>query len=270
MTSHGARHAAERQFQKYADEEFWNGPEVDQDLIGEIAGDAVHDALTGALVNEWVNVVRRARIDCTTKLTALLLASYANPDGTNIYPGVARLAVQSGYDYRTVQRALKQLRDMGLITPLSRKGMPRTWNTGYRLTFGSDTIELANVPSPATEDADVQKLRVLYRGKHRAKPKPRLHLHDASDVQTKNCTTGDAASARHVPPDDLREQQTTLHVPLPKTNPPSTESSVVAPGTGSARAREADGKPRFGSNQEEDKRQAELTKLEAWMKENSA
>jgi hypothetical protein len=247
---------AERQFVKYAD---WWADQQDADP------DDIQDADIGADVNAWINVVRRARLDRTTKYLALLLATYASPDGTNIYPGVSRLAIQSGYSSRMVELALHRLRAVGLIQLMPRRGLRRGWSSCYRLILSPDLLNKVDVPTPATEDAQVEQLTIRRRGKHRKKT-----ARNPDCAQIDDCAQWDGATARNGQAADQQEARRTLHVPLPKPNPPFAESGVVARGTGSARARAGDGKPGFGSNQAEDKRRAELAKLEAWMKENTA
>lgn len=49
------------------------------------------------------------------KAVLVALADHANPDGRNIYPSVNRITYKTSYSERTVRRALKDLRDTGLI-----------------------------------------------------------------------------------------------------------------------------------------------------------
>lgn len=214
----------------------------------------------GADVNTWINVVRRSRLHATTKLIALLLASYASPDGTSVYPGVARLAIQSRKSYRTVQAELRRLRAIGLVEKLPRSGLPRSFAVPYRLILGPDVLEKADVPTPATEDAAVENLKARYRGRHR----PKKSARNLDDVQTDDCMQWDDTTARNGQLADQPQRHQTLHVPLPVSNPPFAESGVVARGTGSTRAR-ADANHDFsGSNPEEDKRRAAHAALAAW------
>lgn len=224
----------------------------------------------GADVNTWINVVRRSRLPATTKLIALLMASYADPDGTNIYPGVARLAIQSGHGYRTVQREQARLRAMGFVQSMPRRGLRRGWSTPYRLILAADLLEHVDVPSPATEDARIDELARRYRGRHRAKASTKQVLEHVPNgttarspdgVQFSDCTPWDDTTARHGQAADLQKEHQTLHVPPPETNPPSAESSVVARGTGSARARDR-------NENQIDHRQREMDKLMTWIREH--
>lgn len=112
----------------------------------------------GASVNEWVNVVRRARIGTTAYTVALTLASYAKPDGTKVYPGVARLAVQCEISYTVARRALATLRDAGLIE-VTKPGNRRTGRADeYRLILAPDVLERIDVPTPAAEQKAIAEL----------------------------------------------------------------------------------------------------------------
>ena len=181
----------------------------------------------GADVNTWVNVVRRARLHPTTKLIALFLASYANGDGTQIYPGVALLAVQSRHGYRTVQAELKRLRDLGLIEPMPRTGMPRTSPTRYRLILAADVLELVDVPTPAAEKAAAEKLIIRYRGRHR----PKKTARSPDGAQTGDCTQWGDTTARNGQSPDQQE------CTAPSIDPPYTgdpPGANAAPGTDDA------------------------------------
>src|SRR6266851_2612976 len=161
---------------------------------------------TGATVNSWVNVVRRAHLDETMKPIALLLASYANKDGTSIHPGVARLAVQSGKSYRTVQRVLARLRAIGLIEAMPRVKTPRGWKDGYRLILAADLLDKLDVPTPAAEDAAIEAIasrereRVRkYRREHRPGGPAKRHLDGITGSTAKRHLDGvtDATTIRH-------------------------------------------------------------------------
>ena len=208
----------------------------------------------GAKVNVWVNIVRRARLHATTKCIALLMASYANPDGTSIYPGVALLAVQSGYSYRTVQRELARLRAIGLVENMPRTGVRRSWSTPYRLILAADLLEKVDVPSPATEKAVVDNLAARYRGKHRKANSAR----HSDGAHSDDCTPPDDTTARHDHLAEQQEQHRTLHVPPPGFNPTSDEAGVRDLGTGSTRTRSDD-------SEFESIRQAEQERLAAWV-----
>jgi hypothetical protein len=73
----------------------------------------------------WERAIRRIEMHPTRKLIAMMLATYANKDGTNAHPGETRLAADCCIDVRSVRRHLAALRDLGLIvrtTVASTKG----------------------------------------------------------------------------------------------------------------------------------------------------
>lgn len=65
---------------------------------------------------EFSQLVRRAELPATTKLVALVYASYGGAEGRRIWPGEERVAAECGVDGRTVRRHLTALRGMGMLT----------------------------------------------------------------------------------------------------------------------------------------------------------
>ena len=79
---------------------------------------------TTATRYDWERIIRRARLGAPTKAVALAMATYADRDGSRVYPGVARLSAVTELSERSVRGALKKLRDLGLIE--------RTFSGGHR------------------------------------------------------------------------------------------------------------------------------------------
>lgn len=99
---------------------------------------------------EWERLVRRVRLGSSTKLVAAVLATYADPDGSRIRPGVERLTNVTGLSERSIKYALKKLRDMGLIQQVRRGGRTgdgRAYATIYRLTIPADYLTIPGVLS---------------------------------------------------------------------------------------------------------------------------
>ncbi len=102
----------------------------------------------GAKVGDWLDLVRRARLGSTVKLVAFYLAGRAANDGTKVFPGIARAAIECEVSSAVVRRALKTLRDAQLIE-VTRRGNRRAGKADeYRLTIGVDVLELIDVPNP--------------------------------------------------------------------------------------------------------------------------
>jgi hypothetical protein len=62
-----------------------------------------------------VRWIRALKLPAGDKLTLLVLATYADRDNANAFPGVARLATESECSVREVQRRLDRLRRRGLV-----------------------------------------------------------------------------------------------------------------------------------------------------------
>jgi Helix-turn-helix domain len=99
---------------------------------------------------EWERIIRRALMDPSTKLVALVLAGYANKDGSSVRPGRKRLSAVTGMSVRTVDRCLDKLRTLGLLDRVSKGS-----NTGiefmadvYRLTIPADLLDVVDLLDP--------------------------------------------------------------------------------------------------------------------------
>jgi len=118
----------------------------------------------GASVNKWTDIIRRGQLgktkelNKTRKLVAYTIASYANPDGTKVYPGIARLAVQCNISYSTARRTLAWLRDVGLLEVVKRGNSRAGKADEHRLIIHADILERIEVPTPTAEKAAIAKL----------------------------------------------------------------------------------------------------------------
>lgn len=96
---------------------------------------------------EWERVVARIVMPEKQKLTALLAATHADPDGTRVRPGNPRLAAMMGCTVRTVARQMAVLRDLGLLRQVSRGGGAGGAGnaTEYRLTLPENLLDLVDL-----------------------------------------------------------------------------------------------------------------------------
>lgn len=125
-----------------------------------------------ATAREWTDLLRRIRFGATVtvpgssrgvrgatlRAVALMLATYADADGSRIFPGTARLAVACEIDYRTAKRCLAALRWLGLIRVV-RAARRRGLADEYRLTIPGDLLDKVDVLSPAQMDLEVERIR---------------------------------------------------------------------------------------------------------------
>ena len=121
---------------------------------------------TPARRNEWEVVVRRAALPEAPKLLALVLATFANPDGSKIHPGDELLADLCDWSQKHVREQIKVLRGYGLIE--CRVPAARRRAAEYQLTFpgeGTDPVAMRVGP-----DGN----RLVERARGRGGRKPRL------------------------------------------------------------------------------------------------
>lgn len=99
---------------------------------------------------EWEHLVRRVIMTPRVKLTALTMATYADPDGTRVRPGFDLLAAVTGQSDSTVRRSVKALRDLGLLDLVTRGGgrSGRGKATEYRLAVPEDLLDRAELLPP--------------------------------------------------------------------------------------------------------------------------
>lgn len=113
-------------------------------------------------VRTWMRTVRRIRLGRTVKAVATMLATYADPDGSRVFPGVARLSHECELSYTSVKTALRTLRNYGLIVKVGKKGDADL----YQLILHEDLIERVDVPNPSRADAEIQRIRMAWKGNY--------------------------------------------------------------------------------------------------------
>lgn len=92
---------------------------------------------------EWDGTVRRLKLSPTVKLVASYVSQYADTHGNHIRPGIVRLATETGFNEKTIRRALAKLRDTGLLVRVrsgSAQGR-RGQADEYRLAIPDDLLE---------------------------------------------------------------------------------------------------------------------------------
>lgn len=122
-------------------------------------------------VHEWLGVVRRARLGRTVKAVALMLASYANVDGTKVFPGIARLSVECELSAKAVKGALASLRTVGLVEVV-RAARKAGEHNEYRLILAEDLLERLDVPTPTAHAASIAAVADSIRGRHKLRGTP--------------------------------------------------------------------------------------------------
>lgn len=129
-----------------------------------------------ARVRDWTDLMRRIRFhpvkvagkvvtSATVKAVAASVADYSDGNGTRVFPGLARIAVDLEKDYRTVMRAMQRLVDVGLLR-LVRAGTTRGNANEYELTLPVDLFDREDIEvwSPARYEAEVRRVADENRG----------------------------------------------------------------------------------------------------------
>jgi DNA-binding transcriptional ArsR family regulator len=104
---------------------------------------------------DWQRIIRRLEIASGVKYLALMLATYADPDGTRVHPGVKRLARVMDVSEPTVKRSMAVLRSLGLVVLVKQGNRWANQADEYRLTVPMDLLELPMLdPNESAESAD--------------------------------------------------------------------------------------------------------------------
>lgn len=100
---------------------------------------------------EWERIVRRVQMPKGTKYVAIMLATYADRDGTRVRPGVEGLALVMCVSEPTVKRGMSDLRKLGFIK-LTKRGNRHTHQADtYRLTVPVNLLALPMLSPEETE-----------------------------------------------------------------------------------------------------------------------
>jgi hypothetical protein len=103
---------------------------------------------------EWERIMRRCRMKPLTKYVGMVLAQYANTDGTNAFPSVAKLARVTCLSERSVRNALTELRALGLIKRVQKGGLRGTqaYPDVHCLVIPADLLERFELLTPGEND----------------------------------------------------------------------------------------------------------------------
>jgi len=103
-------------------------------------------------------VMARRDLKGPVKAVALVLAEHAHPDGTDAYPSVGLIAEESGFSRSTVERSIKRLLELQVITK-TKNWTPRTSNR-YRFFVDSVSSERQVSTDSVSSERRVRVVRV--------------------------------------------------------------------------------------------------------------
>lgn len=133
-----------------------------------------------ATVREWTDLLARVRFGVvrfgkrksvaagSIKAVAARVADYADADGSRVYPGLARLTVDTELSYETVKMAVAVLVRYGLLR-LVRAGTQRGYSDRYQLQIPCDLLDRDDVEvwSPARHCLEIERIRTETRGRRK-------------------------------------------------------------------------------------------------------
>jgi hypothetical protein len=186
--------------------------------------------VTHVTLRQWTDVVRRARLGRTVKAVAMVLATYADSDGTRVHPGLARVAWEAEVNYNTAQQALAKLREVQLIQLVrksGRKGGRRRDADEYRLILGEDVMEHLDIPTPARAEVEIERIRRAKHGQHKTEshPAPMGAVNDEAHPAPMGADTGTgtephpSAQGAEAPTAPIRTGPKTSTAPIGATRP---------------------------------------------------
>lgn len=125
--------------------------------------DTQHRELRPVARYEWEQIIMRARLGGlvparngrgavtapTYRLVALTWATHADPDGGNIWPGDATVAVEAEVSVRVVQAVKASMIDLGLMERVRPGARRHRRGDTFRLTLPTDLLDRVEVLSPA-------------------------------------------------------------------------------------------------------------------------
>lgn len=131
----------------------------------------------------------KGRPDSTARHVLQVLAEHARPDGSNAHPSHLRIQYRTGYDERTIQRALRRLEAGGLIKSTGSVNGRRRWKLQLHLRRPAfDWAELE------AEAEDAKKQAAERQRKARAKrvtPPESVTVTDGESVTEPDVTHSD-------------------------------------------------------------------------------
>ncbi|WP_032376790.1 helix-turn-helix domain-containing protein [Rhodococcoides fascians] len=91
---------------------------------------------------DWERVIRRVTVPPQAMFLGLVLATYANEDGSRVHPGTHRLARVMGVSVPTVKRGLSVLRETGFIQRVKQGNRWANQSDEYQLTVPPNLFDL--------------------------------------------------------------------------------------------------------------------------------
>lgn len=188
---------------------------------------------------EWENVLRRLsdpkQFSDELQHAGLMLATYADPDGTRVRPGEREFCAALRCSESTVRRRLRQLVKLGFVQMTARGGGagPGRRSSEYRLTLPVDLLDRFAVREPGVH--------------HRMSLVTQVTEDDLSS--TGNSGHSRLTAVPELSPVDNSETQVTMPDPSSTEHSPELRSNNAVSGRNSGQKRPNSGHPMGGAHQ---------------------
>lgn len=185
------------------------------------------DAVEWAMDKAPMPLTEKGKPDTTARHVLQVLAEHAHPDGSEARPSIMRIQYRTGYDRRTVQRALRRLEDAGLIRPEGTKNGCTVYQLALKVERPASDWAALETEEQALRRATAERVR-----RHRAKSV--THADDVTDTHSDDVTGPDVTHSDSVTEGDVTHSASVCNAlkvrsvthgtpPEPTTSEPTTE-----------------------------------------------
>jgi hypothetical protein len=181
----------------------------------------------------------KGKPDTTARHVLQVLAEYAHPDGSEARPSIMRIQYRTGYDRRTVQRALRRLEAGGLTRAEGTKNDCTVYRLAMKAVRPDSDWKALEMEEERQRDSDAERQR-------RSRARRVTHSNDVTVTDAESVTgrdvthADDVSHALCVPTSRTQNPDVTDGTPPDPSFEPSGESSL-SPSAASDRPQPAAG-----------------------------
>lgn len=157
------------------------------------------EAVSWAMDDAPMLRTEKNRPDSTARHVLQVLGEHARPDGSNAHPSILRIQYRTGYDERTVQRALRRLEAGGLIRKQGTVSGRTKWKLQMHLRRPEfDWVELETEAEDAKKQAAERQRRARAKRVTHSESVTVTHGESVTVTHSDDVTEGDVTHAESV------------------------------------------------------------------------
>jgi DNA-binding Lrp family transcriptional regulator len=157
------------------------------------------EAVTWAMDDAPMLRTDKGRPDSTARHVLQVLAEHARPDGSNSHPSILRIQYRTGYDERTVQRALRRLEAGGLIKQQGSVQGRKKWRLQMHLCRPEfDWAELEAEAEEGKKQAAERQRRARQKRVTQSEAVTVTHAESVTVTHSDDVTEGDVTHSESV------------------------------------------------------------------------